>query len=131
MSHAETVQATYEAFGRGDVATIRHKLDDAVEGETTVAVSDVPCLRARRGKAHVVGFFASMAPLGFHRFEPHTIVDGGDKIFVLIAFEATALGKRYWFFNYGHPWQFNAAGKVVKYDHVTDTAQMIRMAKKE
>jgi hypothetical protein len=27
--------------------------------------------------------------------------------------------------------QFNAAGKVVKYDHVTDTAQMIRMAERE
>jgi hypothetical protein len=25
----------------------------------------------------------------------------------------------------GHLWQFNAAGKVVKYDHITDTAQMI------
>jgi hypothetical protein len=29
----------------------------------------------------------------------------------------------------GHLWQFRAAGKVVKDDHVTDTAQMIRMAK--
>jgi hypothetical protein len=62
------------------------------------------------------------------RFEPHTIFDGGDKVFVLIAFEATVRGKGYSFPNNGHLWQFNAAGKVVKYDHVTDTAQMIRMA---
>lgn len=26
---------------------------------------------------------------------------------------------------------FNAAGKVLKYDHITDTAQMIRMARGE
>jgi hypothetical protein len=52
-------------------------------------------------------------------------------VFVLIAFEATARGKGYSFPHNGHLWQFNAAGKVVKYDHVTDTAQMIRMAKGE
>ena len=51
--------------------------------------------------------------------------------FVLISFEASVGGKRYSFPNNGHLWQFNAAGKVVKYDHVTDTAQMIRMAKGE
>ena len=65
------------------------------------------------------------------RFEPHTIFDGGDKVFVLITFDTAAQGKSYAFPNNGHLWQFNAAGKVVKYDHVTDTAQMIRMAKGE
>jgi ketosteroid isomerase-like protein len=119
VSNAETVQVIYEAFGRGDVATILDKLDDAIEWETTVPVSGVPWLQARRGKANIVGFFESLAPLKITRFEPHTIFDGGDKVFVLIAFEATAQGKRYSFPN-GHLWQFNAAGKVLKYDHVTD-----------
>lgn len=67
-----TVKAIYEAFGRGDVATILDKLDDAVEWETTVPVSDVPWLQSRRGKANVVGFFESIAPLKISRFEPHT-----------------------------------------------------------
>jgi ketosteroid isomerase-like protein len=35
VSNAETVQAIYEAFGRGDVPTMLEKLDDAVEWETT------------------------------------------------------------------------------------------------
>ena len=131
MNNADTVRAIYEAFGRGDVATILDKLDDNVEWETTVPVSDVPWLRARRGKANIVGFFESLAPLQITRFEPHTIFDGGDKVFVLIRFEATAGGKGYSFPNNGHLWQFNTAGKVVKYDHITDTAQMIRMAKGE
>jgi uncharacterized protein len=131
VSNTETVNAIYEAFGRGDVATILDKLDDAVEWESSVPIADVPWLQARRGKANIVGFFQSMAPLQITRFEPHTIFDGGDKVFVLIAFEATAGGKQYSFPNNGHLWQFNAAGKVVKYDHVTDTAQMIRMAKGE
>ena len=131
MSNAETVRAIYEAFGRSDIATILDKLEDAVEWETTVPVPGVPWLQARRGRANIVGFFESMAPLTISRFEPHTIFDGGDKVFVLIAFEATAQGKRYSFPNNGHLWQFNAAGNVVKYDQVTDTAQMIRMAKGE
>ena len=131
MSNTATVQVIYEAFGRGDVATILDKLDDAVEWETTVPVPGVPWLQPRRGKANVVGFFESLAPLKIVRFEPHTIFDGGDKVFVLITFEATVQGRSYSFPNNGHLWQFNADGKVVKYDHVTDTAQMIRMAKAE
>lgn len=131
MSNAETVQAIYEAFGRGDVPTILDKLDDAVEREITVPVLDVPWLQPRRGKANIVGFFESLAPLQITRFEPHTLSDCGDKVFVLINFEATACGKNYSFPNNGHLWQFNANGKVVKYDHLTDTAQMIRMAKGE
>jgi ketosteroid isomerase-like protein len=129
VNNTETVKVIYAAFGRRDVATILDTLDDAVEWETTVSVPDVPWLRARRGKANIAGFFESMAPLEISRFEPHTIFDGGDKVFVLIAFEATAGGTHYSFPNNGHLWQFNEAGKVVKYDHVTDTAQMIRMAK--
>ena len=131
VSSVETVQAIYLAFGRGDVATILNKLDDAVEWETMVSVPEVPWLQARRGKANIAGFFESMAPLQITRFEPRTIFDGGDKVFVLIDFEATTRGKSYSFPNNGHLWQFNTAGKVVKFDHVTDTAQMIRMAKGE
>jgi ketosteroid isomerase-like protein len=131
VSNAETVKAIYEAFGRGDVPTILDKLDDAIEWETTVPMSDVPWLQARHGKADIMGFFESLAALKITRFEPHTIFDGGDKVFVLIRFDAEARGKSYAFPNNGHLWQFNAAGKVVKYDHVTDTAQMIRMAKGE
>ena len=131
MSNIETVQAIYKAFGRGDVPAILNQLDDAVEWETTVPVSDVPWLQARCGKTNIVGFFESLARLKITRFEPHTIFDGGDKVLVLITFEATARGQSYSFPNNGHLWQFNAAGKVVKYVHVTDTAQMIRMAKGE
>jgi ketosteroid isomerase-like protein len=131
MSNVTTVQAIYAAFGRGDVAAILEKLDDAVEWETTAPVDGVPWLQPRRGKSQVPGFFASMAPLTITRFEPHTVFDGGDKVFVLIAFEATSRGRSYSFPNNGHLWQFDAAGKIVKYDHVTDTAQMIRMARGE
>src|SRR5262245_51753619 len=131
MSNIDTVRAIYEAFGRGDVPAILDRLDAAVEWETQAPVPGVPWLQSRRGKANIVGFFEAIAPLKITRFEPHTFFDGGDKVFVLIAFEATHGGNHYPFPNNGHLWQFNSAGKVVRYDHVTDTAQMIRMARVE
>lgn len=131
MSNVPTVQAIYEAFGRGDVAAILDRLDDAVEWETAVPVAEVPWLRARRGKAEVVGFFEALAPLTITRFEPQTVFDGGDQVFVLIAFEARVGDKAYTFPHNGHLWRFNAAGKVIRYDHVTDTALMIRLARGE
>ncbi len=131
MSNTDTVREIYEAFGRGDVSAILDKLDDTIEWETQAPVPGVPRLQSRRGKANVAGFFESLAGLKITRFEPHTFFDGGNKIFVLIAFEATNQGKNYSFPNNGHLWQFNSAGKVTRYDHITDTAQMIRMAKGE
>ena len=131
MSNTDTVQEIYEAFGRGDVLAILDKLDETVEWETQAPVSGVLWLQSRRGKAKIAGFFEAIAPIKISRFEPHTFFDGGDKIFVLIAFEATNRGKSYSFPNNGHLWQFNSAGKVARFDHITDTAQMIRMAKGE
>jgi ketosteroid isomerase-like protein len=131
VSNTDTVREIYGAFGRGDVAAILARLDDAVEWETQAPVPGVPWLQPRRGKSNVGGFFQSLAPLTITRFEPHAFFDAGDKVFVLIAFEATNGGKHYSFPNNGHLWQFNAAGKVIKYDHITDTAQMIRMARAE
>lgn len=125
------MRTIYEALGRGDVSAILDKPDDAVEWETQAPVPTVPWLQSRRGKANVVGLFEAVAQLRITRFEPHTIFDGGDRVFVLIAFEATNGGKNYSFPNNGHLWQFTSAGKVVQYDHITDTAQMIRMARAE
>ena len=38
MSNTDTVREIYEAFGRGDVAAILDRLDDAVEWETQAPV---------------------------------------------------------------------------------------------
>jgi ketosteroid isomerase-like protein len=92
-------------------------------------VPGVPWLEARHGKSNVPGFFAALASLKITRFEPHTVFESGDKVLVLIALEAICGGKRYVFPNNGHLWQFNAVGKVIRYDHITDTARMIRMAR--
>jgi hypothetical protein len=127
-SNMDTVKQIYEAFGRGDVPAILDKLDDNVEWETQAPVPDVPWLQARRGKANIPAFFEALAPLKITRFEPYEFFESGDRVCVLIAFEATHLGRSYSFPINSHLWQFNSAGKVARYDHITDTAQMWRLA---
>jgi hypothetical protein len=77
-------------------------------------------MEPRRGKANVPGFFAALAPLNFTE---------GDKVFSLVAIEGTnAKGNPFNMPLEGHLWEFNGAGKVVKFQHVADTATHWRMA---
>jgi hypothetical protein len=128
MINVDTVKQIYDAFGRGDVPAILDKLDDNVEWETQVPVDGVPWLQARRGKASIPAFFESLAPLEITRFEPYDFFESGARVFVLVNFAANHMGKSYSFPIEGHLWQFNPDGKVAKYDHIVDTAQMWRMA---
>ena len=133
MSNVETVQQMYEAFGRGDVPAIIDKLDPNVEWDTEVETPGVPWLQPRRGAANVPGFFEALSALSITGFNPHTFFADGDKVFVLIALEGTAnaSGKPFNLPYHGHLWVFNSAGKVTKFQAVTDTAQHQRMARGE
>jgi ketosteroid isomerase-like protein len=133
MSNILTVKEIYEAFGRGDVPAIAAKLDSNVEWDVEVSTPGVPWLQPRLGAAQVPAFFESLAPLSFQRFEAHTFFETGNQVFALIAFDVTHIpsGKQYTFPYEGHLWFFNPAGKVIKYQHVTDTALHQRVAKGE
>jgi ketosteroid isomerase-like protein len=130
MSNADTIKEMYAAFGRGDVATILGKLDDNVEWDVEIPVNGVPWLEPRRGKNEVPAFFEALRPLTFTTFDPHTWFESGDKVMVLLHLEVdnTKTGKHYSFPYEGHLWTFNSAGKVTKYQHITDTAQHWRLA---
>ena len=118
----------YAAFGRGDIPAILEKLDDNVEWDTDIEGSGVPWLEPRRGKANIAGFFESLAPLNFTTFDPLTIIGEGDKVIALVHLEVDTQGEHYSFPHEGHYWVFNKNGKVMKYEHVTDTALHWRMA---
>ena len=133
MSNIETVKYIYEAFGRGDVPAIVDKMDTNVEWDVEDPAPGVRWLQPRRGAVNVPGFFESLAVVSFERFEPHTLFENGNQVFALIVFEAThiASGKKYTFAHEGHLCLFNDAGKIVKYQHLADTAKYQRMAKGE
>ncbi|MEO8456230.1 MAG: nuclear transport factor 2 family protein [Chloroflexota bacterium] len=130
MSNVDSVKQMYDAFGRGDVPAILEHLDDNVEWETDSQTQGIPWFEPRHGKAEVPAFFESLAPIEFTTFDPETYFETGDKVFVLIHMEAThrETGKKYSFPYEGHLWVFNKAGKVTKYQHVTDTAKHWQMA---
>jgi ketosteroid isomerase-like protein len=133
MSNSDPLKQIYEALGRGDVPAIIDKLDPNVEWDVEEPTPGVPWLQPRHGAANVPAFFESLAPLSFQRFEPHTFFEAANQVFVLIAMDVThiASGKQYRFSYEGHLWFFNDTGKVVKYQHVTDTALHQRAAKGE
>lgn len=74
------------------------------------------------------GFFEALSVLQFTKFEPHTFAADGNKVIAVIDIEADNKGKHYVIPNEGHLWVFNDAGKVTRYQHMTDTALHWRMA---
>jgi uncharacterized protein len=133
MSNIETVKRIYEAFGRGDIPAILEKLEETVDWDVECPTPGVPWLAPRRGRGNIPGFFESLKPLRFDRFEPVALFESADQVFALIRMEVvhSPSGKTYDFPYEGHLWRFNEAGKIVKYQHVTDTALHQRMARGE
>ena len=74
------------------------------------------------------GLFEALAPLQFTKFDPHTIAETGNKVIAVIDIEADHKGKHYIIPNEGHLWRLGLDGKVVSYQHLTDTALHWRMA---
>ncbi len=125
MSHTETVQAIYQAFGRGDVAAILEHLAEDVEWEYGVNSTDVPWLQPRRGRAGVVGFFEALGALDFQRFQPTALLEQGNVVVALLDLEATVrgTGRRVLEEDEVHIWRFDRAGKVRRFRHRADTHQ--------
>ena len=68
MSHTQTVQDLYAAFGRGDVAAILNMVTDEVDwNNDRVASRECPWNGDFSGKARVPDFFKAVDELDIHR----------------------------------------------------------------
>lgn len=130
-----TVKTIYEAFGKGDVATILNEMDDAVQWEAwadnTAQKAGVPWLQARSGKAGVLSFFQYLGTqTKVLDFQVLDLMAGQNQIAVefIIELEVPALGTRYRDEEI-HLWTFNDAGKVIRLRHYVDTAKHLAAAK--
>jgi uncharacterized protein len=125
MSHAQSVQQIYEAFGKGDIEGILGRLADNVEWEYGITSTDVPWLQPRRGRAQVAAFFEALGAMDIHTFQPKAIIESGHTVVALADFEATvkATGRRISEEDEVHVWHFDAAGKVSRFRHRADTHQ--------
>ena len=124
MSHVATVQAIYEAFGRGDVPAILDRLDENVEWEHDAVDHGIPWLQPRRGRAEVAKFFATLAAIEIHRFEPFAFLEGDGRVAALIRLEASVKATSRTVRDLEvHLWTFGDHGRVKAFRHVVDTHQ--------
>jgi hypothetical protein len=121
MSNVETVQTMYDAFGRGDVATILDQLADDVGWDQDAPAYGIRFYEPGVGKEHVKGFFEALQDLEFLRFEPTNFLSGGNQVAVPINLEAKvkSTGKIVQALEI-HLWTFGDDGKVSRLFHCID-----------
>lgn len=130
----ETVKTIYAAFGRGDIPAILDTLADNVAWEAwadnSAARAGVPWLVPRYGKTGAAEFFGLIGPmLVVKDFRVLSMMDGGDQVAVEFEIECdVASSGGHYRDEEMHLWTFDAAGKVTRLRHYTDTAKHMRAA---
>jgi len=123
MSEKENVARVvkiYEAFSRGDIASIIEQLTEDVRWTTHIEPV-VPWAGSRNGKASIPGFFAAIAEAGeVTAFRPTDFVAQGDTVvsFGEFGMRAKSTGKTSltrWVFT----WKFRE-GRVCEYEQFHD-----------
>ena len=125
MSKTDTIKAVYDAFGRGDVPTILQQCASDVDwNNSRVHSNEVPWNGNFSGTAKLPGFFAAVGDnLEFSTFNPHTFVESGDNVIVLLRLESTLKKNGRPLVNDAvHAWKVNGDGKITSYRHYNDTA---------
>jgi uncharacterized protein len=125
MSNANVtlVQRLYDAFGKGDVATILNGLTPDVDWHSGGRVSDYPAFGPRKGQKEVQEFFKIVADNNdFAHFSPREFCAVDDKVFVLGDYAITMkkTGKKM-ASDWAHVFTIRN-GKVAKFREFLDTA---------
>ncbi len=123
-TNIKTVQQIYEAFGRGDVATILDKVDDNVDWASEPAQHIAPWHGVHKGKGEVPKFFEALgATIEVTEFTPLTFASNDTDVLTVVRFgmRVPATGK-HGTMDIHHWFRFNDAGKVVQYRGTEDTA---------
>jgi uncharacterized protein len=122
MDNVQSVQAIYEAFGRGDVPGILNQLSDEIEWDQDAPAYGVSVFEPGVGKEHVKRFFQTVQQdLEFIKFEPGNFLSGGNQVAVPVNVEAKVnpTGNMLKFLEV-HLWTFGHDGKVTRFFHCND-----------
>jgi ketosteroid isomerase-like protein len=127
VTHLETVQTIYAAFGRGDVPAILECLDDDVEWDVDGKSHGIPILEPRAGKQNVPAFFESLGSVDFLRFEPQNFLTGGNQVAVPIQLvvKVKETGAEVHELEI-HLWTFAENGKVKRFFHSIDRHSLVK-----
>lgn len=128
MSCLQTVQTIYEAFGRGDIATVLSKLSPVIEWESPPphgAAAEVPWLRPRRGLEGAAEFFAALSAVELTKFHPKHLFEAQGVVYACIDIEGfvRATGSPFVEEDEIHIWTFDNSGQVIRFRHRVDTWQ--------
>ncbi|HWA73856.1 MAG TPA: nuclear transport factor 2 family protein [Polyangiaceae bacterium] len=130
MSHIPVIQSLYAAFASGDAAIFLSAMSDDVSWEhwenNSAQHQAVPYMQARRGKAGVGEFLASLSAIDLKSLEVLNLMEGGNQVAVTfrIEFDVKATGKRLRDEEI-HLWTLDAQGRVLALRHYIDTAKHI------
>src|SRR4051794_32449663 len=85
--NVKTIQAVYEAFGRGDIPAILDVLTDDVDWASDAESTEVPWWGIRRGNDGVADFFTKLGTeMELEEFTPIAIVGDGDVVLTVAQF---------------------------------------------
>jgi len=123
------VQGVLGDFGRGDIASLVERVDDAVVWRTPFPTDVLPHGGTKHGKAGVTEFFTQLAQeVTWTRFDVRQFVAGGERVAVIGSYAGTSLvtGKPY---AEDFVFVFTVRdGKVVALDEYTNPSAMARAA---
>lgn len=132
MTPLDTVTAIYDAFTRGDIATIVGFMDDDVAWTTTTRSTPHPWMQPQHGPAGVAAFFAAVHDhVHLDVFAPGVPCVSGSMVLAPVHEQATLLatGKQTPPYLTVHVWEFGANGKVTRFQLISDWAMQEEAAR--
>src|SRR6266571_482996 len=122
MTNTEIVKSMYEAFGRGDIATILNVLDDQVEW-TNPGPTTIPYAGEYHGRDGVAGFFQKLAETTeLDPFAPEQYVEQGGVVVALGSYSGRSKPLQKPFSGRWAMVFTLSGGKVTRFEEHTDTA---------
>lgn len=125
-NHLATVQSIYEAFGKGDIATILNNLTDEVTWEHAGNPQVLPFAGKVQGKDAVLRFFQTVGKeVQFLAFEPSNFREVNNMVItdVFVKGIINKTGKQYITQNV-FTWTFNEDGKITAYNNEADMSEL-------
>lgn len=121
--NVKTIQAVYEAFGRGDVGFILDNVTDDVDWATDTASAAAPWYGPKRGKTGVTEFFQAFgSTMTVQQFEPVSFAANDTEVHTIVKLTSTRVANgRSAEMNLHHWFQFRE-GKIAFYRGTEDTA---------